>query len=222
MNKYEEIISSCSNLIYGIINNYFKGYSTEDLYQVGVIGLMKAYDKYQKDKSVKFSTYAYKWIYGEIYSYINTSRPVKISSESIRLYQKIIKARNRLCQILMREPTNMEIALATDMHPIDVEAILNATENIDSLDRIINDDGKDISLIDTISDKRDYDKMDYLYLKEEIKNLSPDEKKLIYLRYFKDMTQTEVSKLLGTHQVDISRTEKKVLKRIRNNYQNVA
>lgn len=222
MNKYEEIVSSCSNLIYGIINNYFKGYSIEDLYQVGVIGLMKAYDKYQKDKSVKFSTYAYKWIYGEIFSYISASRPLKFSSDSIRMYQKIIKTRNSLSQLLMREPTNMEIAVAVDMLPYDVNCILNAIENIDSLDRVIYSDGKDISLGDTISDKKYYDNIDFLYLKNEIDNLSSKEKELIYLRYFKDMTQSEVSKLLGTHQVDVSRMEKKVLKRIRTNYQNVA
>ena len=222
MNKYEDIISSCSNLIYGIINNYFKGYSTEDLYQVGVIGLMKAYDKYKKDKSVKFSTYAYKWIYGEIYAYINNSKLLKVSSENTRLYKKIIEARNTLCQTLMREPSINEIGLYIDELPDVVYSVLNSMQDIDSLDRIIYEGDKDISMSDMIKDKKDYYNTDYMYLEEEISKLPIEEQKIIYLRYFKDKTQSEVSKILGIHQVEVSRTEGKVLKKIRSNYQNVA
>ena len=114
MNKYDEIISSCEGLIYTIINNYFRGYNIEDLYQVGVIGVIKAYDKYKENKSTKFSTYAYKWIYGEIYAYINSSKLLKVNSENIRLYKKIIEANNYLCQTLMRTPSTKEIALYID------------------------------------------------------------------------------------------------------------
>ncbi len=71
MNKYEEVISSSSGLIYMIIKKYFNNYDREDLYQVGVIGVIKAYNNYKKNKNTKFSTYAYKYIYGEIYNYIN-------------------------------------------------------------------------------------------------------------------------------------------------------
>ena len=68
MNKYEEVINSTSKMIYMIINKYFKGYDKEDLYQVGVLGVIKAYDNYKKDHNTKFSTYAYTYIYGEIYA----------------------------------------------------------------------------------------------------------------------------------------------------------
>ena len=205
-----------------IINNYFKGYSKEDLYQVGVIGLIKAYDKYKEDKRVKFSTYAYKWIYGEIYSYINNSKLLKVSGDNIRLYKKVVEAKNYLSQELMREPTINEIALYLDELPEIIYSVLLSMQQIDSLDKKINDEGKEINIKDTISDRKDHYNIDYLMLKDEISKLSVEEQKLLYLRYFKDMTQSEVSKILGIHQVEVSRTENKVLKKIRNNYQNVA
>ena len=71
MNKYEEIIKVNSGLIYMIMNKYFKGYDKDDLYQVGVIGVIKAYNNYKNDHNTKFSTYAFKYIYGEMYNYIN-------------------------------------------------------------------------------------------------------------------------------------------------------
>lgn len=222
MNKYDEIISSCEGLIYMIINNYFKGYSKEDLYQVGVIGLIKAYDKYKEDKSTKFSTYAYKWIYGEIYAYINNSKLLKVGQDNIKIYRKIIEAKNYLCQNLMREPSINEIALYIDELPEIVYSSLNSMQEIDSLDRVIYEGDRDISISDMIKDKKDYYNTDYMYLEEELSKLPNEEQKIIYLRYFEDKTQSEVSKILGIHQVEVSRTENKVLKRIRKNYQNVA
>ena len=117
MNKYDQVITSCEGLIYMIINNYFRGYNVEDLYQVGVIGLIKAYDKYKEDKSTKFSNYAYKWIYGEIYAYINNSKLLKVGEANIKNYKKIIEAKNFLSQSLMREPSINEIALYLDELP---------------------------------------------------------------------------------------------------------
>ena len=222
MNKYDEIISSCEGLIYMIINNYFRGYSIEDLYQVGVIGVIKAYDKYKENKDTKFSTYAYKWIYGEIYAYINNTKLLKVSSDCIRLYKRIIDANNYLCQTLMKSPSINEIALYIDELPSVVEASINSMQKIDSLDRVVYEGDKDICMSEMIKDNRDYYNTDYIYLEEELSKLPNNEQKLMYLRYFRDKTQSEVSKMLGIHQVEVSRTENKILKKIRKNYQNVA
>lgn len=205
-----------------IINNYFKGYSKEDLYQVGVIGLIKAYDKYKENKKVKFSTYAYKWIYGEIYAYINNSKLLKIGSDNIKLYKRIIEAKNYLCQSLMREPSINEIALYIDELPEVVFSSMCSMMEVDSLDRVVYEGDNDICMFDMIKDKKDYYNTDYMYLEEEISKLPIEEQKIIYFRYFKDKTQSEVSKILGIHQVEVSRAENKILKKIRNNYQNVA
>ena len=222
MNKYEEEISLCSDLVYAIITKYFKGYSTEDLYQVGVIGIMKACDNYKKDKNAKFSTYAYKYIYGEIYSYINSSKMLKIARENYTLYKRINEAKNILSQKLMKEPSLYELSCFLEIEPNIIETVLSSMNKVDSIDRVIYEGGKDLSLLDTISDKNDYYNIDYLMLNEEINKLPDEEKKIIYLRYYEDRTQSEVANILGTTQVGVSRTEKKTLKKIRNNYQNVA
>lgn len=222
MNKYDEGVKTCSDLIYAIIRKYFKGYDIEDLYQVGVVGVMKAYDNYKKDKNTKFSTYAYKYIYGEIYSYINSSKILKISKENNILYKKINEARNILSQRLMKEPSLYELAAFLEIEPSTIEIVNNSMNKVDSLDRIIYSDGKDVALFDTVRDNKDYYNIDYMLLNEELNKLSKEEKKLIYLRYFEDRTQSEVASILGKSQVGVSRSEQKTLKKIRNNYQNVA
>lgn len=222
MNKYEEAINTCSNLIYAIIRQHFKGYDIEDLYQVGVIGIIKACNNYKKDKSTKFSTYAYKYIYGEIYLYINNSRIIKAARENYTLYKKIIDAKNILSQRLMKEPSLYELSSFLEIEERIIENVINSMNRVESLDRVIYNDGKDVVLFDTIQDNRDYYNIDYLLLNDEINKLSPEEKKLIYLRYFEDKSQSEVADILGITQVGVSRTEKKTLQKIRSNYQNVA
>ena len=222
MNKYEEVISSSSGLIYMIIKKYFNNYDREDLYQVGVIGVIKAYNNYKKNKNTKFSTYAYKYIYGEIYNYINNYKNIKVSKDYIKLYKKINTARSILAQELMKEPTTYELSSFLEIDPYIIDTVNNSMTKIDSLDRVLYNDGKEITIFDTISDNKDYYNIDYLMLNEEIDKLESPYKELIYLRYFEDKSQSEVASLLGMNQVEVSRTEKKTLKRIRNNYQNVA
>lgn len=222
MNKYEEEVSICSDLVYAIIRKYFKGYDIEDLYQVGIIGVMKACDNYKNDKNTKFSTYAYKYIYGEIYSYINSSKILKIAKETYPLYKKINEAKNILSQRLMKEPSVYELACFLEIEPNIIETVINSMNSVDSIDRVIYNDGKDVQMLDTLRDKKDYYNIDYLMLNEEINKLPEEEKKLIYLRYFEDRTQSEVAEILGTSQVGVSRIEQKTLKKIRSNYQNVA
>ncbi len=222
MNKYGDVISTTSNLIYAIINKYFKGYDKEDLYQVGVIGVIKAYNNYKKNANTKLSTYAYKYIYGEIYNYINNNREIKISKEYIALYKKINTARNLLSQKLMKDPTIYELSLFLEIDPKLIEASINAMSQIDSLEKTIYSDGKDLSLIDTLSDNKDYYNIDYLLLNEVVNNLESPYKELIHLRYFEDKTQSEVANILGMNQIQVSRSEKKTLKKILNNYQNVS
>lgn len=222
MNKYEEIINSTSKMIYMIINKYFKGYDIEDLYQVGVLGVMKAYDNYKQDKNTKFSTYAYTYIYGEIYTYINNQRGIKLARENYSLYKKINKAKDILSQRLMKEPTIYELSSFLELDYILIENIIQSMSAIDSIDRVVPSSDKEILLSDTISDKKDYYNIDYIMLTEEINNLPPPWDEVIKLRYFKDKTQTEVANILGINQVEVSRGETKILKKIRKDYQNVA
>ena len=222
MNKYEEVINSTSKMIYMIINKYFRGYDKEDLYQVGVLGVIKAYDNYKKDHNTKFSTYAYTYIYGEIYTYANNLKGLKLARENYSLYKKINEAKNILSQRLMKEPTIYELSSFLELDYKLIENIINSMKNIDSLERTISSDSKDLSLFDTISDEKDYYNIDYIMLNEEINNLPEPWNQIIKLRYFEDKTQSEVASILGMNQVEISRGEAKVLKRIRETHQNVA
>lgn len=222
MNKYEEVINSTSKMIYMIINKYFRGYDKEDLYQVGVLGVIKAYDNYKKDHNTKFSTYAYTYIYGEIYTYTNNLKGLKLARENFSLYKKINEAKNILSQRLMKEPTIYELSSFLELDYKLIENIINSMKNIDSLERTISNDSKDLSLFDTISDEKDYYNIDYIMLNEEINNLPEPWNQIIKLRYFEDKTQSEVASILGMNQVEISRGEAKVLKRIRETHQNVA
>lgn len=222
MNKYEEVINSTSKMIYMIINKYFRGYDKEDLYQVGVLGVIKAYDNYKKDHNTKFSTYAYTYIYGEIYTYTNSLKGLKLARENFSLYKKINEAKNILSQRLMKEPTIYELSSFLELDYKLIENIINSMKNIDSLERTISNDSKDLSLFDTISDEKDYYNIDYIMLNEEINNLPEPWNQIIKLRYFEDKTQSEVASILGMNQVEISRGEAKVLKKIRETHQNVA
>lgn len=222
MNKYEEVISSCSGLIYMIIRKYFKGYDIEDLYQVGVVGVIKAYNNYKEEKNAKFSTYAYKYIYGEIYAYINNSKSIKIAKENYLLYKKINEAKNILSQKLMKEPTSYELANYLEIDSNIINMVNMSMVPLDSLDRTIYHEGKNIVLFDTIKDEKDYYNIDYLLLNDEINKLPEPDKEIIYLRYFEDKTQSEVANILGLNQVAVSRNEQKTLRKIRQNYQNVA
>lgn len=222
MNKYEEVINSTSKMIYMIINKYFRGYDKEDLYQVGVLGVIKAYDNYKKDHNTKFSTYAYTYIYGEIYTYTNNLKGLKLARENFSLYKKINEAKNILSQRLMKEPTIYELSSFLELDYKLIENIINSMKSIDSLERTISSDSKDLSLFDTISDEKDYYNIDYIMLNEEINNLPEPWNQIMKLRYFEDKTQSEVASILGMNQVEISRGEAKVLKRIRETHQNVA
>ena len=222
MNKYDSVISSCGELIYWIIQRHFKGYEKDDLYQVGTIGVIKAYNNYKEDKNTKFSTYAYKYIYGEIYSYITSNKTVKVSRENYTLYKKINEAKIILSQKLMKEPSIHELSSFLEIDEIIIETAIKSLNSIESIDKVMYTDGKDFTLMDTISDNKDYYNIDYLLLSDELNKLPEDERKIIQLRYFEDRTQSEVASILGLSQVGVSRTEQKTLKKIRNNYQNVA
>ena len=109
MNKYEEIIKVNSGLIYMIMNKYFKGYDKDDLYQVGMLGLIDAYKHYNSNYDTKFSTFAYYYIVGEVNKYIRENSSLKVSKNLIEVKKKILDCRDVMTQKLGRVPTNWAI-----------------------------------------------------------------------------------------------------------------
>ncbi len=193
-------------LIYKIISKYPKRYDRDDLYQVGMLGLIDAYKHDNSSYDTKFSTFAYYYIVGEVNKYIRENSSIKVSRNLIELKKKILNCREVMTQKLGRMPTNLEISLYLDVSEELIDNALIATDEVASIDDNINM----IKYYDETSP-------DVLDLKGEIDKLSPDERKLIYARYYEELTQNETSNILGMSQVQVSRNESKVLKKLRNN-----
>lgn len=181
---------------------YFKNYSNkEDLFQVGCIGLIKAYNNFNSNIDVKFSTYAYSYILGEMKKLVREDRGIKISRNISKLYSQIDKTIGYLSQKLMRTPTLQEIGdfLEIDEYLI-VEALNSASILVD---------------IDNIQINNSVDEYSNILLKEQLNKLSSEELDIITKRYMNDMTQVEVANSLGLTQVQVSRKEHKVLEKLK-------
>ena len=215
----EELIMNNQNLIYSIIHKFFGSHPNKnDLFQAGCIGLIKASKNFDSSFNTKFSSYAYNFIYGEISKTVREDSSIKISPDLQKLSLKVMKARIFLYQKYMREPTTQELSNFLEIEEKTLIQILQIPTNIQSLDEIVCDDGKDVSLYDCISDtKNNLD--DYVALKCELEKLNDDEKKLIEARYIKDMTQSETASMLGMSQVQVSRKEQKVLIKLKDRLQ---
>lgn len=214
MQNITDIILNNEGLIYKIINKYRNYFELEDLYQVAVIGLMKAYKKYNNVYDTKFTTYAYPYVLGEVIKYINDFRIIKVSKNAKMLYSKINKAKEILSQKLMKMPSNYELSLFLEIDENIINEVMNANETVESLDKVIMEDDRNLEL---------YDKVGYIdsnleksILKIELAKLSDEERQIIISRYYEDLSQTEVGEALGMYQVEVSRKEKKILQKLKN------
>lgn len=215
-----------NKLVYAIARKYsYDECELEDLYQVGQIGLTKAKQNYKKDSNAKFSSYAHFYIKGEILKYLRENRLVKVNPEILKLNTSINKVKEYLSQKYMREPSIEELSNYLEIEPSTIEYAININQNIKSLDYELNkeDEGKNINLYDYESYiEKGYDE-NIIMLKDELEKLPKEERKLIISRYFEDKSQSETSKELGISQVQVSRTESKILKKLKNNiYQKTA
>ena len=215
--EISNLIADNERLIYSVAH-YFKGYQNkEDLFQVGAIGLINAHKNYDDGLGVKFTTYAYSYILGEMKKYISQDRGVKLSRDILKMNLKIEKAIVLLSQKLMREPTITEISRYLEVPEELVCQSININNITQSFDvPINNNDSKEMSLYDTVAKVDNLDLNSLIALKEEIKQLDNIEQNIIRYRYFEDLTQTEVANLLGVNQVQVSRKEQKILQKLRN------
>ena len=191
-------------LIYSIIQKYSSRYDMDDLFQVGMIGLLNAYQHYDSSHHTKFSSFAYYYIVGEVNKYIRESSTVKVSRSFIDVKKKILQAKEVMEQRLGREPTNTEISLYLEIDLDMVEMALLATDEVQAIDDVV--DG--VKTYDDTSPT-------LLDLRAEIDKLSIDEKRLLKARYYDEFTQMETSKMLGMSQVQVSRKETKILQKLK-------
>ena len=190
-------------LIYSIISKYPKRYDKEDLYQVSILGLIDALKHYKSEYNTKFSSFAYYYIVGEVNKYIIENSSLKVSKNLVDLKRKVLKAKEEISQRLGRKATNLEVSLYLEIDEDKVDEAL-------SYDEIV-------SLEDSCFDIGSYDNTsaEVLDLKNELEKLSEKDKRLIYARYYEELTQSETSKVLGISQVQVSRNESKILEKLK-------
>lgn len=205
-----EIIESNSWLIYKIARSYSEYYNIEDLFQVGSIGLLKAYKNYDKNSNVKFSTFAYKYVFGEIISYIKKDRNIIVGDEYMSIYKKYEKVKSLLISKYNREVSFSEICKFMEM---DEQKLLSVIESVMFTKSI---DGDSLINYELAYDNRE-DIFNKVLLESELDALEPFDKSLINYRYYQGFTQSETAQALNTSQVKVSRREKIILQRIKTN-----
>lgn len=209
-----EIIRENMGLIYKIANHFY-GVEKEDLIQAGALAMVTAYRSFEDDGTTKFSTYAFKSIFGEMYK-LATQKQIKISKDYLKLNKAIETARYSLAQRLGYIPSNEEVALFLEKDVTEIEqAIMAGSIIVGSLDKASEDDR---SIYETIAQEEPISLEDKLAIDEGLEQLTEEERKIIEYRYFKDMTQSEVARKLKKTQVMISRYEKRGIDKIRDFY----
>lgn len=215
----EVLIEKNLGLVHHIVKRFLnRGVDAEDLFQIGCIGLMKAIDKFDLAFEVKFSTYAVPMISGEIKRFLRDDGMVKVSRSLKENGWKITRAREQFQHEHGREPTLEEIAKVTGLSTEEVVMAMDAGAEVESIYKsIYQSDGNEIYLVDQIASKNNEREklLNHMLLKQLLSELEGEEKELIRLRYFQGKTQTEVAERLGISQVQVSRLEKKILRRLR-------
>lgn len=206
-------------LIWSIVKRFQnRGVELEDLFQIGSIGLLKAVDKFDLSYDVKFSTYAVPMISGEIKRFLRDDGMIKVSRSLKEVCYKAYLAREKLEKELGRDPQIAEMAGEIGIPQEELMMALDSNVEIESLQKTIyQGEGNDIRLIDKLEEKknRQEESLNRILLEEILGQLTVSERRLIYMRYFQERTQTEIARELGVSQVQVSRMEKKILKRLR-------
>lgn len=218
----EYIVSNNMGLVRSVVKRFLnRGCEYDDLIQIGCIGLLKAIKKFDPSYNVRFSTYAVPMIIGEIKRFLRDDGMVKVSRSIKETAVKANLCRERIEKSQGREATIEEIAVELDLAKEDLVMAMDSQCMIQSLyDVIYQDDGSPVLLIDKIEseENKNEEVIDRVLLKEILSTLKEKERKIIILRYFKEMTQTQVGEILGISQVQVSRMEKKILERLKNSF----
>jgi len=217
----DSIVQNNSGLVWSVVKRFLnRGYEKDDLYQIGCIGLIKAVKKFDFNFNTQFSTYAVPAIMGEIKKFlrddglIKVSRSIKETASKIKLATEFYFGKNGI------EPTIGELSEHLKISEEEIVMALEALRPAESLNAVLNEDDKNpVYLLDKIEDGS-YDankEIEKIALKQLIAELTPKERKLIAMRYFKGQTQSTVADSLGISQVQVSRMEKKILENMRKN-----
>lgn len=215
----EKIVVDNMGLIWSVVKRFTnRGYDPEDLFQIGSIGLMKAVDKFDLSYDVKFSTYAVPMITGEIKRFLRDDGMIKVSRSLKENAYKIRQAMESFSMEHQREATLDELAQKMNLAREEIVVAMEANKDVESLHQpTYQGDGSEILLMDRIPREENEEErvLNHVILEESMKELAPEEKKLIEYRYFQGKTQQEIAGILHISQVQVSRLEKKILRRMK-------
>src|SRR6478609_5393434 len=213
----DTIVQKNMRLVWSVVQRFLnRGYEPDDLFQIGCIGLLKSVDKFDLTYDVKFSTYAVPMIIGEIQRFIRDDGTVKVSRSLKEMGNRIRKAKDELSKTFGRIPTINEISAHLGLSPEEIIMAQEASRAPSSIhETVYENDGDPITLLDQIDDGNEGKWFDKIALKEAIQELEERERLIVYLRYYKDQTQSEVALRLGISQVQVSRLEKKILQQMK-------
>ncbi len=218
----EKLVNDNIGLIWSVAKKFIgRGVEGEDLYQLGAMGLVKAIKKFDISYNVKLSTYAVPMICGEIKRFLRDDGIIKISRGIKETAFRLMKAREGFYSLHGRDATIDELSEYTGINREDIVVALNSMRDVESIDKKIETDkGREMYVIDTIPDNSDKSELiiDSIVLNENIKSLDKRERDIIRMRYTEEMTQTQVADIIGVSQVQISRLEKKILKKLREGF----
>lgn len=200
------LVHLCANRFRG------RGVEYDDLYSAGCVGLLKAAEAFDTERGVKFSTYAVPVILGEIKRLFRDGGTIKVSRGLKELSLKTVKTRDELSKILGREPTLSELSMKLGEDEASIAEALSVSMPPVSLTDNSDEGG---GQIDVAVPSPEFEISDTLALRQVLEIMDERDKKLIYLRYYKNMTQTATASKLGMTQVQVSRREKKLLQFMR-------
>ncbi len=211
----EALTEANSGLIWSIVRRFAgRGVETEDLYQLGCVGFLKAVQSFDPGYGTQFSTYAVPKISGEIRRFLRDDGPIKLSRGLKERALVLLKARERLEQELGREPRLSELSAETGLDPEEIALTDQAAGEVVSLQQSLGDEG--LTLQDTVTDPEQEGRfLESLALREAVAALPEKQRAVLRLRYWRGMTQTAAAKVLGVSQVQVSRLERKALDALR-------
>ncbi len=216
-----KLIEDNNGLIWSIVRRFSgRGYDIEDLYQIGSIGFIKAIQRFDTSFEVRLSTYAVPYILGEIKRYIRDDGPIKVSRSIKELNVKILELQKEYFNKYGRDITLEEISKELKISKEEITMAMDSTRPVDSIESAKYKDNKTdktVSILEQISTGKDEQTeiTNRITIKKLIGELEDKEKEIIMLRYYKQKTQMQVSKILGITQVQVSRIERKVLEKMK-------
>lgn len=211
----ERMMEENAGLIWSIVRRYYgRGVDPEDLYQLGCLGFLKAVRGFDPAYGCQFSTYAVPKISGEIRRFLRDDGPVKVSRGLKERALAIRLAKDRLSHTLGREPTLSELRQETGLEIEEIAAAEEANLPVASLHMETGEDGFTLETV-LGTEGMEEDLVERLALRGAIETLADREKQVIFLRFYKSLTQDKTAKVLGVSQVQVSRIERKAVERLR-------